>query len=219
MANRTLRRNRTESAGNADNVSNGVVNDDGNEREPIGGTENDVERADRTVDGGAIESNSIGVSGHVEFDPNEYERTVIGNAAEPDNGNSDSNRTRRRRADAGQPRGARAARRATAQETIKPFVEMAHTWAAVLLKTPELAITSDESKQLSDAYETFCKYHNVPVMTAKRMSELQLIGPLGMVYGTRFVAIMDRKKAERAQRRAPIVSITGIQHNNNQAGD
>jgi hypothetical protein len=74
---------------------------------------------------------------------------------------------------------------------------MVHTWASVLLKTPELMLDPTEVKQLSDAYETFSQHHDVPLLTAKRMSEINLIAVACTLYGTRFVAITHRKKAQR----------------------
>jgi hypothetical protein len=218
MANRTLRRNRTQPEGNPVSVPNVIVNDAGNDGEPIERIADDVERSDGNVDDSAEQPNSVGGVQYTEFDPTQYEqRTVTG--SDNDNGDSDGSRTRRRRSDAGQPRGERGKRRATAAESIAPFVTMAHTWAASILKTPELMLEEKEAKQLSDAYEVFCKHHDVPVMSAKRMSEIQMLGALGMIYGTRFVAIRERWKEERAARRSHKVIQLGVNNVSQTAGD
>jgi hypothetical protein len=74
---------------------------------------------------------------------------------------------------------------------------MVHTWASVLLKTPELMLEQDEVKTLSDAYGTFSEYHEVPMLTPKRMSEINLVAVALSIYGTRLVAISRRKKVEK----------------------
>jgi Zn-dependent peptidase ImmA (M78 family) len=74
---------------------------------------------------------------------------------------------------------------------------MVHTWASVLLKTPELMLDPSEVKQLSTSYETFSEHHEVPILTAKRMSEINLVATALSIYGTRFVAIRNRKKEEK----------------------
>lgn len=79
---------------------------------------------------------------------------------------------------------------------VEALVTMVHTWASVLLKTPELMLSQDESKQLSESYAEFSQYHEVPLLTPKRMSEVNLIGCMLALYGTRFVAIRNRRKNE-----------------------
>jgi hypothetical protein len=74
---------------------------------------------------------------------------------------------------------------------------MVHVWAPVMLNIPELAIAPEDLKTLSDAYIEFCKHHAVPEVTEKRLSEVNLIIALGMTYGTRAIAYMNRKKQER----------------------
>lgn len=91
-------------------------------------------------------------------------------------------------------------RNGKAKETlpnIEAVVTMVHTWASVLLKTPELMLDESEVKQLSESYATFCEYHTVPMITPKRMSEVNMIATLLALYGTRTVAIMKRRSSER----------------------
>jgi hypothetical protein len=219
MANRSLRRNRPTTIDTDSTVRDGVGHDEGPAIEPVIGTENDAASDNGNADDSAEQSHSVGGVSYVEFDPSQYERhSVTAEPAGTDSGNGDGTRTRRRRADAGQPRGERSRKRVTASESIAPFVTMAHTWAATLLKTPELMLDEKEAKQLSDAYEHFCQHHDVPVMSAKRLSEIQLIGALGMVYGTRFMAVRERLKHERATRRNKVVQI-GVNNVSQHAGD
>jgi hypothetical protein len=89
---------------------------------------------------------------------------------------------------------------------------MIHTMAAVLLKTPELMLEESEIKKLSDAYETFTEYHEVPLLTPKRMSEVNLIATACMLYGPRLIAIRNRHRDEKRQaqpipQRANVVSL------------
>jgi hypothetical protein len=81
---------------------------------------------------------------------------------------------------------------------------MVHTWASVLLKTPELMLDQTEVKQLSEAYTTFCEYHEVPILTPKRMSEINLVATGLMIFGTRFIAIRKRHKEEKVMKGGPV---------------
>jgi hypothetical protein len=73
-----------------------------------------------------------------------------------------------------------------------------HAMAAVLLKTQELMITDDEAKILATAFAGVAKYH-VNTFDPKKVAYGQLIVALAMVYGTRGVAIRQRKKNEARQ--------------------
>lgn len=144
------------------------------------------------------ESQRIGV---VEVDPGELgdfiaSRTDSGNG--DGDGNSGGGRTRRKRTDAGTKRGRRSKKEVP--QNVEAVVTMIHTWASVLLKTPELMLDKGEVKTLSDAYSEFCNWHDVPVLTPKRMSEINLIAVACVTYGTRFVAITKRKKQEREEK-------------------
>ena len=126
-----------------------------------------------------------------EFDPADATSDADGDG----NGSGNGKRSRRRRSDSGVKR-ARKSRKETPQN-IEAVAGMIHTWASVLLKTPEIALDQDELKQLSEAYDNFSEHHEVPILTPKRMSEIQLVSTLLMMYGTRFIAISNRKRAER----------------------
>lgn len=67
---------------------------------------------------------------------------------------------------------------------------------AQILKTPELEITKDEAKQLSDGVQAVAREYN-HVINPKTAAWIQLCVACGAVYGTRIVAIRMREKAER----------------------
>lgn len=215
MANRSLRRNPGGNGADAGNVSSVIGSAIGSEPEHVSGSADDDTRVNGTVTVDESKPDSVGGVSYVEVDParlSEYINAGTGTSDGTGTGTSDGTRKRKPRSDAGQPRGGRQPR-STAKETIAPFIEMAHTWAAVFLKTPELQLDPTEVKQLSDAYDVFCKYHDVPIMSPKRMSEIQLIGAMGMVYGTRIVAITARRKQERVVRRNLVTQIDSIPRN------
>ena len=168
------------------------------------GTEPDIDRStdadDRDVD--QQPNGTVGV-GVVEVSPERLGKFIEQRAAErgADSGSGDSsgNRTRKPRADTGTKRGKRGGKKEA--QNIEPLVTMVHTWGAILLKTPELMLTADESKKLSDAYSQFCEHHDVPIMTEKRMSEINLIVAIATLYGPRLIAIKNRKRAEKGNGR------------------
>lgn len=155
--------------------------------------------------------NVNGVS-YVEVDPERIAEYIAGTGTDTgtDSG-SGERRTRRSRSDAGKPRGTR--KRKETPQNLDAVVTMIHTWASVLLKTPELMLDPDEAKKLSESYATFCDHHEVPMLTAKRMSEINLIATVGMMYLPRIIAIGQRRKHTRHMRTAtkvvPIVEPIG----------
>lgn len=211
MVNRTLRRPyigtkpSVQSGASADG-SVARIDDEPEQREPD---------TDRRVDNDGEESireSSRDSSSFttVEIDPERIDEYIARGGTQSNSGrdDSDSEPRKRRKYTRRSVNG-----RKKAQETVEPFVLMAHTWAGTLLKTPELIMTPEEAKQLSDAYASFCEYHEVPILTPKRMSELNLIAVLFMLYGPRFVAWRARMKEERVKKAKPI-NVTPISHAN-----
>lgn len=168
------------------------------------GAESDIDRSADADDRDANEqpNGAVGV-GVVEVSPERLGEFIEQRAGErgDDSGSGDGSgsRTRKRRADAGTARGKRGGKKET--QNIEPLITMVHTWGAILLKTPELMLTADESKKLSDSYAVFCEYHDVPVMTPKRMSEINLIVAIATLYGPRLIATRNRKRAEKGNGR------------------
>ena len=147
--------------------------------------------------------------GTVEVDPAELGEFIASRSGSGDGSSSGSGR--RRRADAGQKRGTR--KRKETPQNIEAVVTMVHTWASVILKTPELMLETSEVKALSESYSTFCEYHEVPVLTPKRMSEITLIATALSIYGTRFVAIAKRKRNERhIHQVSPLPNQSNVNH-------
>jgi hypothetical protein len=161
------------------------------------GTEQNIDRSADADDRNAnSESNGAQRIGIIEVEPEQLGDFIASRAGSGDgDGDGNGNRTRKQRADAGTKRGRRAKKEIP--QNIEAVVSMVHTWASVILKTPELMLDESEVKALSDSYGNFCEYHTVPVLTPKRMSEITLIATALSIYGTRFVAVMKRKKEER----------------------
>lgn len=196
MANRSLRR-APNGSGKPTVIGERELGgiDDSVQREP--GTVTDADRSadidDSNVDG---ESNSTKPVRIVEISPErlgDFIRDRAGTDSGTDSGDSTS-RVRKPRAAYGSRKGTRKQEK---NQNIEPLVTMVHTWGAILLKTPELMLSDVESKKLSESYAQFCEHHEVPVLTAKRMSEINLIVAVLSIYGPRLVAVKNRKKAER----------------------
>lgn len=204
MANRTFRRANNRSEGS----ETSSTDNDGRSHVAIEGSNGATESDESAIDGHGVNNESefdddnqrIGV---VEIDPSE-----LGEYIERDSRGSSDGEPRKRR---GRRKGSKNGSNKKAETTVEPFLMMAHTWASVLLKTPEIALTADEAKQLSDSYSVFCEHHDVPVISAKRMSEINLIASMFMVYGPRFVAVRNRHKQERAVKAAKNVTNYGPQ--------
>lgn len=191
MANRTLRRNASGNDSTAD--TNADTNGSVARSEPELTIRESDPDSESDGNGSNNEPNSDRSSGigAVEIDPEQLGEFI----ASGTNDSSDGTRKRRGR----KPGVKYGPRKSKAQETIEPFLMMAHNWAAVLLKTPEIALAQEEAKQLSDAYTAFCQYHNVPILSAKRMSEINMIAALALVYGPRMIAVKNRVKQTREE--------------------
>lgn len=74
------------------------------------------------------------------------------------------------------------------------------------IKTPELALTKEESEQMATAAANVARHYDVRA-SEKAIDWANLCLALGVCYGTRFVAISSRKKEER---RAATTAQTGI---------
>lgn len=133
-------------------------------------------------------------NGVIEVDPNQLDAYIARDTSDgrdSSSGSDSDSGTRKRRTYT------RRTRSKEAPPNIEAVATMLHTLAATVLHTPELILAPEETKQLSDAYANFCEYHDVPILTPKRMSEIQLISTAFMIYGTRLVAIRNRKRTEQ----------------------
>lgn len=74
-----------------------------------------------------------------------------------------------------------------------------HAMAAAALKTPEFAIEESEAKKIAEASAKVAAHYNV-VANPKTVDWCNLAVTLGMVYGTRFMALRARAKAQAKQK-------------------
>lgn len=204
MVDRTLRRAYAGTNGNEDTISDGDGGGKGSESEQSERITNTDSGVDGNGDIGESDIDGSSGIGAVEIDPEQLGEFIASGGA-----NGDSGEPRKRR---GRKPGSKNAGRKKAEATIEPFILMAHQWAAVFLKTPELMLSSDEAKKLSEAYENFCEYHDVPVLSPKRLSEINMIAAIGLVYGPRFVAVKNRIKEENKMKRAKNAGPFVVQH-------
>jgi hypothetical protein len=198
MANRTLRRAYEGASGDASIHASADGSVSGSDSERGSG----VEEFDREpdTDGNISERNTVSDSGSigvVEVDPSNLTEYI---ARDSDRGNDNGSNTGKRRGR--KPGSKNRAGSKKAQETVEPFLLMAHTWAAVFLRCPEIALEKEEAKQLSDAYSNFCEYHVIPILSPKRMSEINMICALGLVYVPRVIAVRNRIKEEAQVKKA-----------------
>lgn len=169
--------------------------------EPISDADNHrvTDTDDSDVDSESNRTVGIGI---VEVSPDQLDKFIAGRATEHDAGDGGTS-TRKRRSDSGTRRGSsgkRGGKRGKEETTnLAPLLTMVGTWASVLLKTPEFMFDETEVKTLSDSYATFAEHHDVPQLTEKRMSEINLTIAILSVAGPRIVAISNRKKNERTQ--------------------
>lgn len=86
-----------------------------------------------------------------------------------------------------------------------------------ITKTPELMLSESESTELAKALTTVNSFYNVEV-AEKTMAWMNLAMVGGMIYGTRLVAIRQRRQSERKPDREQPASDPlgwGQQHVNN----
>jgi hypothetical protein len=197
MADRTLRRPYNRAVADTGIDGSATSGIDGSEPQRVSGESNadtqsvgngaDTER-DTERDGGSVRV--------VEIDPSNLSEYIARDSA--GNGSGDTGtRTRRKR---GPNKRTTGEKKAT--DSVKPFLMLAHQWAAVLLKTPELLLTESEADQLNTAYVSFCEYHEIPILSAKRMSEINLIAAMCLVYGPRYIAVRNRHREEKSAKHA-----------------
>jgi hypothetical protein len=188
------------------------VSGDGNVAESVSGTEQNSDTStdgnDSHVDGQSFSVKRDGDSGTIgiiEVNPEQL-GDYINSRTGSGTGDGDGSGTRRRtRSDAGKPRGTR--KRKAIDQNYEAVVSMVHTWASVLLKTPEIELEQSEAKKLADAYNEFCQYHNVPILTPKRMSEINLVAVALTLYGPRYVAWRARMKQQRQEKHGIVTPI------------
>lgn len=71
---------------------------------------------------------------------------------------------------------------------------------AAMTKTPELELDADEAKGLAESGLTLAAMYDI-TPDPKLQAAILFAGQVGMIYGTRIVAIRARKSQEKAERR------------------
>jgi hypothetical protein len=194
MANRTLRRNQPGTSivtiGSTDESTSHVISVQRESR-----TESDIDRSadsdDNDADGQPDRSQPIGVA---EVNPGELGNFIAERARNRD-GNGDGERTRRKRADSGVKRGKRKSKEES--KNLASLFVFADTWANILLKSEELTLTDDEREKMVEALNEFERFHDIPMVNSKTMSEIGLGVAALTVYGPRIVALVMNKKRKR----------------------
>lgn len=202
MANRTLRRAYTQANGSSNGSAevSGVepVADDSE----LGGNEDADIRVDGNGEESERESDSNGSIGYVTIDPADL-RDFIGNGGT--DANSNGNRTRKPRSDSGQKRGTRGPRKKSAEiPTLVTVHNLLNSWGQFLFK--ELELDPTEKEKLDAALANFAEYHELPLLSPKRASELELLNALAMAYGPRIFCIYHRMEAEAKIKKAKNVT-------------
>jgi hypothetical protein len=209
MVNRTLRRPYN---GTASNTSSNAGTDrsfetvaQSSDATSDGVDNTTIEHGENTIGDTERTSSRISI---VEIDPEQLDDYIAGDTS--DGSSSSSTTGKRRGRKPGSTNRKSAAKKA--QDSIAPFVLMVHTMLAA--KVPEMLLTPDEAERVSSAYIDFCEHHDIPVLSAKRMSEINLISMIFTVYGTRIVAIRSRMKEDAKVKKAKNVTPMQAVHAN-----
>jgi hypothetical protein len=161
---------------------------------------------DRELDGAehatASESDTVGGVRVVEVDPANLQQFIADrerNSGDSGSGEPASERKPRK------PRGPNKATRNSTPIDVAA-IKMFHTTASLMLHSPSFMLDDTEAKQLADALAEFSKHHDVPMLTQKRISEINFIGALGAIYGTRLMAMLnDKKQAKKDTQRLHVM--------------
>lgn len=212
MANRTLRRkpnsaNKPSSGDGSepDNVAGNIIGDADSASGADGRVADDDSIVDDAERGVADSARGSVRSGVVEIDPAELQRFIAdGDRGDTPSDGSDTGDGRRQR----KPRGPNKRARQAPQTIDVAAIQMLCNTLFVIARQPELALDDTEAKTISDAYAEFSKYHEVPGISPKRISEFNLAGALLTVFGTRAVAIF-RSGRKPTQKQAQVVNIQG----------
>lgn len=212
MADRTLRRSYNGNGGIAEPVSIADDSDSRSASESIGtGSDNDSQ----SLRNGAEterESDGAGGIGYVTVDPSNLSDYIRDESARSSN-DRNSRRTRKPRSDAGRPRGTRT-RKSAEIPTLVTIHNLLNSWGQFLFK--ELELDAEEKQKLDAALENFAQYHELPLISPKTASTMELLNCLAMVYGPRVFVITNRMKMEarikKAKKVSPINQVPNVQY-------
>lgn len=125
---------------------------------------------------------------------------------------------RKKRADAGKPRGSRAGAASGTGSKTKAQVALdlsslqamfvgAHVMLAAALQTPEFAISEDEGRSFAQAASNVMRHYNVQT-TQKTVDWIALIGISAQIYVPRIIAVSMKPKEPRTPN-APHIVVGG----------
>lgn len=146
-------------------------------------------------------SGNIGADGYITIDPGAIEQPASGS----DNGSAtsatgDAGPKRRGR----KPGSTTRAKQATLDVNgIEQLLLSTHYMLAGMTRVQEIALSPDEAKSLAQATANVARHYDVSV-SAKALDWTNLIMALGMVYGTRVVAMRNRARSAKANRAKPV---------------
>lgn len=204
MANRTLRRAYNRDEGNALSAANANGSDAGDASESVIGDKNADTISNGDGEESIGESDSAGGIGYVTVDPSNLGDYIVAESSRNRDDNGDGNRrSRKPRADAGKPRGTRT-RKSAEIPTLVTIHNILNSWGQFLFK--ELALDSEEKDKLDKALANFAEYHELPLLSPKTASTIELLNALAMVYGPRVYVIQARLSMEAKIKRAKKVN-------------
>ncbi len=85
-----------------------------------------------------------------------------------------------------------------------------HLQLAAITKCPEFEMEQEEAKKLADAAASVASHYDLTI-DPKHAAWAKLYGTIGVIYGTRLIAIRARKKMERADKVKPAAPEAGAE--------
>jgi hypothetical protein len=147
-----------------------------------------------TTGGAGDIGNSLTDAGFIVVDP-----AAIGDSGGSDNGDAgnSSGEPRKRR---GRKPGTGAARSGKAPPLdingVQALLFSAHNILAAITKTPEFSLSETESEELAKGIANVSRHYDVAA-SAKTVDIMNLAMVAGMIYGSRIMAMRNRKSAEK----------------------
>lgn len=175
------------------------------------------------ISNGGKSENIVGTGGDTVIDSNTIDPAALGTGDSIDGGrigggwlggdvepigNSNSDAAPKRR---GRPPGSKNGEKSAGPrkasvvsnvDSIAFSLHSIHGLLATVLSAPEIAVTEEEAQYVASSYQAWARHHDVTV-SAKTIDTGNLIVALAVVYGSRAVAISQRKKNERKTEDAP----------------
>lgn len=115
---------------------------------------------------------------------------------------ADGRRTRKRRSDAGRTRSSKKKADRDSIDSVKRLLHSLHMMGSIMLAMPELILDEKEADELSKAIAQVTRHYNFET-TEKAVDWSSLMMSLAMIYGPRFVAIRNNRRAKNVQQPVP----------------